>query len=104
MRIQIAAPLIYIHKLRPGPRLRYGLGGCQKSMRRRNDDIATLDTGGEERKAQRIRPTGDANAVRYATKCSEVSLELFDHRSATESAILQGRSEDMQQLFLEFLV
>src|SRR5262249_17333058 len=67
-------------------------------------DVATLDAGSEERKAQRISPTGYANTICCATKCSEVGLELLDHRSATEPAILQGRPEDMQQLFLEFLV
>src|SRR5713226_4192428 len=73
-------------------------------MRGRNNDVPTLDASGEERKAQRISPTSDANTICCATKCSEVGLELLDHRSATEPALLQGRPEDMQQLFLQFLV
>src|SRR5438445_218204 len=102
--IQIAALLVYVHKLWPGTCLRDRLGSRQKGMWGRKDNVATLDADGEECKAQRISPTGYANTVLCTTKCPEGSLELLDHRSAAKSAVMQGCPEDMQQLFLKFLV
>src|SRR6266404_4173462 len=72
---------------------RSGLADClrrsNESVRDRNNDIASLYTGGGQSKPNRIRSAGYADTMRRVAEFCEVSLKFFHPRAANESGRAQ---------------
>ena len=63
--------------------------------------VARLEPGSEEAKAERIEPTGHADAVVDAAVVGERPLEGADRRPVRESARVEEPADLTQQLLLE---
>jgi hypothetical protein len=102
--IQVTGALVHVYKLRPRPCLRDGFGCGNECVRDGNDRVARLDSGGDQRKSQRIRAAANPYAIARAAVLRKLMLELFYDRPAHECRLRECRLEYPAQFGLQRLM
>src|SRR6266849_1653644 len=98
-RIHTIRALVDVDKIGAPTGLADRLGGRDKGVRNRDDNVAWLYAGGGQRESNGIRPAGDANTMRRIAEFGELALKFLYLRSAHEAGHAQCISQGRQQFF-----